>query len=228
VTETPGLRDPDLPGLVEWGDELFEATLRAEQPRRRRTARRAIPILAVVGVFVIPGAVVATQSIWDDPVQRVVPRAPSASTPAVRLVDGQAGDVAWRVGGWNAGGGRVCLRTEAFRAGRRATAASNCAVPRTGARLTAFVVGTANLSLITGTAAAQVRSVTVRPPVGTPIKVATHAVGAENLRRSGITGAARVYVAVFPRGFGDSVRAPAVTAFGADGARLGALGGGTR
>jgi hypothetical protein len=218
-----------LPGLVEWGDELFEATLRAEQPRRRRRARRAIPVLAVVGVFVIPGAVVATQSIWDDPVQRVVPRAPAASSPAVRLVEGQAGDVAWRVGGWNAGGGRVCLRTEAFRAGRRATAAStNCAVPRTGARLTAFVAGTANLSLITGTAAANVQSVTVRPPVGAPVRVATRAVGAENLRRSGIVGAARIYVAVFPRGFGSSVRAPAITAFDAGGARLGALGGGPR
>jgi hypothetical protein len=44
VTEHPGLRDRerDLPGLLGWGDELYEATLRAERrpDRDRRPARR--------------------------------------------------------------------------------------------------------------------------------------------------------------------------------------------
>jgi hypothetical protein len=235
VSEQPGLRDRerDLPGLLGWGDELYEATLRAEQRperrgrggagRRRRVPRRLAGVLALLALLLVPGAV-ATRSIWDDPVQRVGPRSPASASPAVRLAEGSAGDVRWRLGGWNASGGKVCLRTEAFRGGARVAVGSGCGVPQTRGRLTAFLAGAGGVSLVAGTAAPGARTVVVRPPAGSPVRVATVAVAAESLRRSGIAQAARVYVAVFPRGFGAALRAPAVRAYGDDGALIGATG----
>jgi hypothetical protein len=226
VTERRAVRDGerDLPGLLDWGDELLEATVRAEGRHgrargggRRRPARRgAILALTTAAILLVPGAVVATRSIWDDP------GVPLAATSAVRLVDGRTGDVAWRIGGWTAGGGRVCLRTEAWRGGRRAIVASGCDAPRTAAaRLTALRAGPGDLTLVAGTTAAAVRAVRVRPPAGAPVRVGTVAVPAERLRRSGLTRAARIYVAVFPRGFADATRAPRVTALDAAGETLG-------
>lgn len=217
----------DLPGLLDWGDELLEATLRAEHERparddtrrRRRRRRRAIPVLTVAAMLLVSGAVAATRGNRDDPV---------ASTPVVRLLDGRTGDVVWRIGGWSAGGGQLCLRTEAWRAGQRSSVASGCGAPRTGARLTTLVSGSEDLTLIAGTAATAVPAVRVRPPAGAATRVATVAVPAERLRRGGLTDAARIYVAVFPRGFAGAARAPAVTALGARGQPLGAIGGGTR
>jgi hypothetical protein len=234
VSERRAVRDDerDLPGLLDWGDELLEATLRAERVGdargaggRWRTRRRAILVLAVTSAaLVVPGAVVATHSIWDDPVGPTDPAAPVPSTPAVRLVDGRSGDVAWRIGGWNAGGGLVCLRTEAWRGSERAMEASNCDTPKTDAKLTVSLAAAGGLTLIVGTAAPAVQAVGVRPPAGDAVRVATLAVAAERLRRSGLNDAARVYVAVIPRRFTDSARAPAVTAFGAGGEQLGAIG----
>jgi hypothetical protein len=234
VSEPRAVRDGerDLPGLLDWGDELLEATVRAEGGHgrsrsggRRRPARRgAIVALTTVAVLLVPGAVVTLRSIWDDPVARTDPGVPRAATPAVRLVDGRTGDVVWRIGGWNAGGGQVCLRTEAWRGGRRAMVASGCATPRTAAQLTTLPAGPGDLTLVAGTTATAVRAVSVRPPAGAPVRVDTVAVPAERLRRSGLTGAARIYVAVFPRGVADATRAPGVTAFGAGGETLGAIG----
>lgn len=239
MTERPAVHDDerDLPGLIGWGDTLLEATERAERAggaddrrarRRRFRRRRAIPLLAAIGVLVVPGAVVATRSIWDDPVTAVDPAAPRASTPAIRLVEGRTGDVSWRIGGWNAGGGRVCLRTEAWRGSVRAMVGSTCAVPSTPARLIALRTGPGQLTLIVGTTAPEVRTVRVTPPVGDAVRVAAVAVPAESLRRSGLADAARIYVAVFARGFETATRAPAIEAFGAGDELLGAIGGGTR
>lgn len=238
MTERPAVRDGEreLPGLLDWGDELFEATLRAERGGagrgvggRWRTRRRAAMVLvATSAVLVVPGAVVATRSVWDDPVGPTDPAAPVPSTPAVRLVDGRTGDVAWRIGGWNAGGGLVCLRTEAWRGAERAIEATNCDRPKTGARLTVSMGAAGGLTLIVGTAAPAVQAVGVRPPAGDAVRVATVAVPAVRLRRSGLTGAARIYVAVIPRRFTGAPRAPAVTAFGAGGEELGAIGAGPR
>ena len=229
MTEPRAVRDGgrDLPGLLDWGDELLEATLRAEHERpghddprrRRRPRRRAIPVLAMVAALLVPGAVVATRSLRDDPV---------ASTPAVRLLDGRTGDVVWHIGGWNAGGRQVCLRTEAWRAGERALVASGCGAPRTGARLTTLVSGSEHLTLIAGTTATEVLAVRVRPPAGPALRVGTIAVPAERLRRSGLIDTPRVYVAVVPRGFASATRALGVTALGARGEPLGMIADGTR
>lgn len=230
MTERSGVSEDhghDLPGLIDWGDELLSATARVEQERaarsRTRWRRRAIPVLAALGVLLVPGAVVATRSIWDDPIGTVGPEAQSATTPAVRLVDGHAGDVFWRVAGYNQGG-RVCLRTEAWRGSRRVLTGTGCDTPHTTAKLTSMLSDPGGLAVVAGTAAADVATVRVRPPQGEAARVATVAVPAENLRRSGLTEAARVYVALFPNGFGD-VPAPAVVeAFAADGRPLATLG----
>ena len=231
MTERPGPRqderehDRDLAGLLEWGDVLLEATGRAEtarasaSARRRRwlAPRRAIPALALVFALLVPGAVVATRSIWDDPVQRVGPRAPAPSTPAVRLIAGATGDVRWRIGGWNARGGRICLRTEAFRGGRSALVSQACLTPQTAARLTMTVGTTDTLSFVVGTTGGGVASVRVAPPVGAPVRVAARALPAGVLRRSRLRDATRVYVAVFPRGFQQLARPPLVTGYDARG-----------
>lgn len=217
----------DLPGLIDWGDELLSATARAEQERadrsRTRWRRRAIPVLAALGVLLVPGAVVATRSIWDDPIGTVGPGARSASTPAVRLVDGRAGDVLWRIAGWNSGD-RVCLRTEAWRGAQRVLNATGCDTPRTTAKLTAMLSDPGGLAVVTGTAASDVATVRVQTPRGDVTRVPTVVVPAENLRRSGLSDAPRVYVALFPQGFGDVPAPPVVEAFAADGRSLATLG----
>lgn len=217
----------DLPGLIDWGDELLSATARAEQERavrsRSRWRRRAIPVLAALGVLLVPGAVVATRSIWDDPIGEVGPAAGIASTPAVRLADGRVGDVLWRVAGWNASG-RVCLHTEAWRGSRRVLTTTGCDTPHTTARLTAVVSHPSDLAVVAGTASPDVAAVRVQPSEGEAVRVPTVVVPAENLRRSGLTEAARVYVALFPQGSGDVPAPPVVEAFAADGRSLGTLG----
>ncbi|HET6509304.1 MAG TPA: hypothetical protein VFG42_21080 [Baekduia sp.] len=230
MTNRPAVSDdhgPDLPGLIDWGDELLSATARVEHERaarsRSRRRRRTIPVLAAIGVLLVPGAVVATRSIWDDPVGEVGPEAQLASTPAVRLVDGRVGDVLWRIGGWN-DGGRVCLHTEAWRGSRRVLNGTNCDTPRTAAKLTTMLSDPGGLAVVAGTAAADVTAVRVRPPKGNVTRVDTVAVPAENLRRSGLTDAARVYVALFPEGFDGASAPPTVEGFGADGALLGVVG----
>jgi hypothetical protein len=230
VTERPGVRADhghDLPGLIDWGDELLSATARAEEERaarsRSRWRRRAIPVLAAVGVLIVPGAVVATRSIWDDPIEAVSPAAGTASTPAVRLLDGRAGDILWRVAGWNADG-RVCLRTEAWRGSRRVLTGTGCETPRTAAKLTAMLSDPGGLAVVAGTAGADVATVRVTTPQGDVTRVDTVLVPAENLRRSGLTGATRLYVALFPQGFGDVPSPPVVEAFAADGRALATLG----
>jgi hypothetical protein len=230
VTKRPAVSDDhghDLPGLINWGDELLSATARAEDERagrsRSRWRRRAIPALAAIGVLLVPGAVVATRSIWDDPIGAVGPEARTASTPAVRLVDGRAGDVLWRIAGWNSGG-RVCLRTEAWRGNRRVLSGTGCDTPRTAAKLTVMLSNPGGVAVVAGTAGTDVATVRVTTPRGDVTRVATVLVPAENLRRSGLTGATRVYVALFPQGFGDVPSPPVVEAFGADDHALATLG----
>jgi hypothetical protein len=230
VTHRPGVSDDhghDLPGLLDWGDELLSATARAEEERaarsRTRWRRRTIPVLAALGVLLVPGAVVATRSIWDDPIGTVDPEAGTAATPAVRLVDGHAGDVFWRLGGWNSGD-RVCLRVEAWRGARRVLTGTGCDTPRTTAKLTVLLTAPEDTAVVVGTTGAEVAAVRVRSPAGDAVRVATVAVPAENLRRSGLSDAARVYVALFPHGFGSVPSAPAVEALGSDGRSLAVLG----
>jgi hypothetical protein len=230
VTERPAVSDdhgPDLPGLIDWGDQLLSATAREEEARatrsRRRWRRRTVPALAAVGVLLVPGAVVATRTIWDDPIGTVGPQGSSASTPAVRLVDGRAGDVFWRIAGWNSGD-RVCLRTELWRGSRRVLSGTGCDTPRTTAKLTAMLSDPGGLAVVAGTAATDVATVRVQTPRGDTTRVATVAVPAENLRRSGLDGVPRVYVALFPQGFGDVPAPPVVEAFDANGRSLATLG----
>lgn len=232
MTQRSGVSDDhdhghDLPGLIDWGDELLSATARAEQERAARTRsrwrRRAIPVLAALGVLLVPGAVVATRSIWDDPIGAVDPGAQTASTPAVRLVDGHSGDVFWRVAGYNEHG-RVCLRTEVWRGSRRVMSTTGCDTPHTTAKLTTALSDPGELAVVTGTAASDVAAVRVTPSTGDAVRVATVAVPAENLRRSGLTDAPRVYVALFPTGLGDVPTAPVIEAFAADGRSLATFG----
>jgi hypothetical protein len=229
VTERPAVSDDhghDLPGLIDWGDELLSATARAEEARatrcRRRWTRRTVPALAAVGVLLVPGAVVATRSIWDDPIGAVGPEG-TASTPAIRLVDGRVGDVFWRIAGWNEGA-RVCLRTELWRGSRRVLSGTGCDTPRTAAKLTAMLSDPGGLAVVAGTAGTDVAAVRVQTPQGDVTRVDTVAVPAENLRRSGLTGATRVYVALFPQGFGRVPAPPVVEAFDAGGRSLATLG----
>lgn len=226
MTERPGVADDhghDLPGLLGWGDELLSATARAEEERAARSRRRrAIPVLAALGVLLVPGAVVATRSIWDDPIGEVGPEAHTASTPAVRLVEGRAGDVLWRLGGWNSRG-RVCLRMEAWRGSTRVLSGTGCDKPRTAAQLTVLLASPDRTALVAGTTGPDVAAVRVRSPKGAA-RVSTVAVPAENLRRSGLSNVARVYVAVFPQGYGDVLSPPVVEAFASDGRSLATFG----
>lgn len=230
MTNRPAVSDdhgPELPGLIDWGDELLSATVRAEEERasrsRRRWRRRVIPALAAIGVLLVPGAVVATRSIWDDPIGEVGPEAHMATTPSVRLVEGRSGDVLWRLNGWNSSG-RVCLRTEAWRGTQRVLSGTNCDTPRTAAKVTVMLSDPGGLAVVAGTTADDVAAVRVRPPRGSTTRVATVAVPAENLRRSGLTNVGRVYVALFPEGFGGVPSPPSVDAFTADGRLLGTIG----
>jgi hypothetical protein len=70
--------------------------------------------------------------------------------------------------------------------------------------------------------------VRVQPPAGAGVRVAAVPVPAENLRRSGLRDVARIYVALFPRGFGGRPLPPVVEAFDEQGASLGTLGEATR
>jgi hypothetical protein len=231
VTERPAVSEDhghDLPGLLDWGDELLSATVRAEEERaarsRSRRRRRAIPVLAALGVLLVPGAVVATRSIWDDPIGSVGAEPRAASTSPVRLVDGRVGDVLWRIAGWNAGG-RVCLRTEAWRGSRRVLTGTGCDTPRSDAKITVMLSDPGGLAVVAGTVAADVAAVRVGPPKGDAVRVGTVPIPAENLRRSGLTDAARVYVALFPEGFGGALAPPSIEAFGSDGGVVGTIGG---
>ena len=228
MTERPAVpeHDHELPGLIDWGDALLDATMRAEQDRaagrRRRRRRRAIPALAAIGVLAVPGAVVATRSIWDDPVAPVTLQE-DPSTPSVRLAAGHAGDVFWRVGGWNSGG-RVCLRTEVWRGDDRPLTSTGCSTPRGAAALTAMPIAPNALAVIAGTASDAVAGVRVTPPTGDAVRVDTVAIPPESLRRSRLTGVTRIYVALFPDGFRSVARPPVIEAFGADGTPVGTLG----
>jgi hypothetical protein len=226
VTEPPAVseHDPELPGLIDWGDALLDATMRAEQDRaagrRRRRRRRAIPALAAIGVLAVPGAVVATHSIWDDPVAPVTLQE-DPSTPSLRLADGHVGAASWRVGGWNSAD-RVCLRAEVERRGRAPVVVTGCGTPgAAGLTMTPVVAGA---TVIAGTTSGAVAAVRVTPPGGAPVRVDTVAIPAGNLRRSRLKGAARIYVALIPEGVGRTSAPPLVEAFDADGRRIGALG----
>jgi hypothetical protein len=230
VTDRPAVSDDhghDLPGLIDWGDQLLSATARAEELRaersRSRWKRRAIPVLAALGVLLVPGAVVATRSIWDDPIGAVGPEARTASTPAVRLVDGHAGDVLWRVAGWNSNG-RVCLRTEAWRGSRRVLTGTGCDAPRGNAQITTMLSDPGGLAVVAGTVGPGVATVRVGPPKGDAVRVATVAIPPENLRRSGLADAVRVYVALFPEGFGGVPAPPSIEAFDGAGRVVGTIG----
>lgn len=228
MTERPAVSDHDheLPGLIDWGDALLDATMREEQDRaarhRRRWRRRAIPALAAIGVLAVPGAVVATRSIWDDPVAPVT-LSETPSTPSIRLADGHTGDDYWQVGGWNSDG-RVCLRTEVRRGAGRTVTVTGCGTPDGTAGLTVMPVVTGTPTVIAGTTSDAVATVRVAPPSGAAVRVRTVAIPAENLRRSGLKGATRLYVALFPQGFASATAAPVVEAFDASGAEVGALG----
>jgi hypothetical protein len=230
VTERPAVSEHDndhqLPGLIDWGDALLDATTRAEQDRvgrrRRRRRRRAIPALAAVGVLAVPGAVVATRSIWDDPVAPVTLKE-DPSSPAIRLADGRSGDAVWQVGGWNSGE-RVCLRTEVRRGAGRPSTVTGCGTPAGRAALTLMPVVPGTPTVIAGTTSDAVDAVRVTPPAGAAQRVATVAIPAENLRRSGLKRATRIYVAVFPQGFASATTPPVVEAFDAGGAEVGGLG----
>lgn len=227
MTERPAVSDHDheLPGLIDWGDSLLDATMRAEQDRadrrRRRWRRRAIPALAAIGVLAVPGAVVATRSIWDDPVAPITP-AEDPSTPSLRLAEDHVGDVFWQVSGWNSGG-RVCLRTVVRRGDGRPVTATGCGAPG-AAGLTLMPVIQGSPAVIAGTTSDAVTAVRVTPPAGAAVRVRTVTIPAENLRRSRLEGATRIYVALFPEGLDSGPTPPLVEALDADGARVGQLG----
>jgi hypothetical protein len=227
VTERPSVsdHDPELPGLIDWGDSLLDATMRAEQERaarrRRNWRRRAIPALAAIGVLAVPGAVVATRSIWDDPVAPVTPTE-DPSTPSIRLAEDRVGDVFWQVGGWNSRG-RVCLRTVVRRGSGSPVAATGCGTPG-AAGLTMMPVIQGSPAVIAGTTTDAVATVRVTPPAGDAVRVRTVTIPATNLRRSHLQGATRIYVALFPEGFGSATAPPVVEGFDADGAPVGQLG----
>ena len=103
---------------------------------------------------------------------------------------------------------------------------TGCDRPHTAARLTVMLTDPGGLAVVSGTAAAEVARVEVRPPSGVaaPVRVDTVAVPAENLRRSGLIGAPRIYVALFPKGFGGALAPPVVEAFAVDGTSIATFG----
>jgi hypothetical protein len=113
---------------------------------------------------------------------------------------------------------------EAWRGARRVLSGTGCDAPRTAAKLTALLSAPNDIAVVAGTAAADVAAVRVRSPKGDVVRVDTVAVPSENLRRSGLTSAPRVYVAMFPQGFGDVPAAPVVEALATDGRSIAALG----
>jgi hypothetical protein len=216
----------DLPGLLEWGDELREATGRAEEQRDGARRRRRPPVrrlgIALAGMFLLVPGAVATRSIWDEPVQRVAPLAPTPSTPAVRLAEGQSNGVAWRVGGYDAPQGRRCLQLEVI-GGARSRGIRGCAPPLTRAAITLLTAAGRRAGFVYGTVAVGARSVEVVVSDGRRVRVGTAGISAETLRRSGMRGAFRVFVAPFDGGL-PTARQPQVTAYDAGGRELGSVG----
>jgi hypothetical protein len=220
----PDLRD--LPGLRQWGDELREATGRAEDERRRARGRRRWPVrrlgVAVVAMFVLVPGAVATRSIWDNPVQRVAPLAPQPATPAVRLTAGRSSDVTWRLGGYDGPAGQRCLQFDTTQGGRTA-GRHGCAEPRTRAGLTLATAGAEGIGFVFGTAADGVRSVEVAVAGGRRVRVATVGVSPEAVRRSGMRGTFRAFVAPFRGGF-PTTGPPTVVGYDAAGRTVGERG----
>jgi hypothetical protein len=208
----------ELPGLLAWGDELYAATALAERPPRRRRrplVRRAELAVALV-LLLVPGAL-ATRGIWGDLAQRVDPGAPAASPSPARLAEGTSGDVRWRLDGYGAGRGQICTRLEAFRGARSIASGTACARPQARGGLSVMLVPAAGATFVAGTTGASVRSVAIAAGTADRLRVATLALSAETLRRGRLRGAARVYVAVFPRELSRRPGAPRVTGYGAGG-----------
>jgi hypothetical protein len=220
----PDLRD--LPGLRQWGDDLREATSRAEDERERVRRRRRLPVrrlgIAVAAMFLLVPGAVATRSIWDDPVQRVAPLAPQPSTPAVRLAEGTSEGVTWRLGGYDGARGRQCLQFNTSADGG-AGGARACTVPRTPAGLTLATAGLPGVGFVYGAAAAGVRSVEVVVPGGRRARVQTTGIAPEVVRRSGMRGAFRVFVAPFAGSF-PTTSPPTVIGYDAAGSVVGERG----
>lgn len=220
------MSEPDLdelPSLLEWGDELREATDRMEQERRRR--RRRMPVrrlgVALAAMFLLVPGAVATRSIWNDPITQVDPSRPSASTSDVRLVEGHTAGVRWRVGGFDAAGGRRCLQMDTYK-GAGHSSGRGCSLPLSRARISFGAVNQHGLGFVFGTVAPDVRSVEVAVPGGRRVRVATTAVAPDVLRRSRMRGPFRMFVATFTRGFDPSLP-PTIAAYDGSGATLGQL-----
>jgi hypothetical protein len=224
VIEDPDLRD--LPGLREWGDELREATSRAEDERVAARRRRRLPVrrlgIALAAMFLLVPGAVATRSIWDNPVQRVAPLGPVPSTPTVRLAQGESFGVAWRLAGYQGSGPQRCLRFDVVRSAVAGGEVAGCSAPKTPARLTVQVSAFPGVGFVYGTTTASVRNVDVVVPGGRRVRVATAAVAPEVLRRSRMRGAFRVYVAAFAEGL-STRHAPDVTGLDATGRTVGSL-----
>jgi hypothetical protein len=222
----PDLRD--LPGLQEWGDELRAATTRAEDERARVRRRRPLPVrrlgVALAAMFLLVPGAVATRSIWDNPVERVAPLGPVPSSPAVRLAQGRDAGVAWRVGGYDGDGGQRCLRFDVQRSGVTAGQVAGCGTPRTPAGLTVQISTFPGVGFVFGTAANAVQSVDVVIADGRRVHAVTTAVPHEVLRRSGMRGGFRVFVARFRDGV-QTVQPPEVTGRDAGGHVLGKVAG---
>jgi hypothetical protein len=214
----------DLPGLSQWGDDLREATRRAEEQRARRRwhvpARRLGVALAAM-FLVVPGAV-ATRSIWDDPVEKVAPTGPGPQTPTVRLRQGSNGGVVWRIGGYDGPGAKRCLRFDALRSPVGAVKSTGCAAPETAAGLTVQVSTFATVAFVFGTTAESVDSVDVALHDGRHLRVPTTGIAPEVLRRSRLRPGIRIYVAAVAGGF-STQHAPRVSGRDAAGRTVGSL-----
>jgi hypothetical protein len=224
------VNDPDLgdlPSLRQWGEELREATGRAEQQHRRSHLRlRRFPVrrlgVAIVAMFVLVPGAVATRSIWNDPVQRVSPLEPKGATPAVRLASGSTDGVTWRLGGYDAVAGNRCVEFTA-RGDVRPFRGRSCAPPFSRAQITVLATPTGRVGFIYGTVSTEVRRVEVVVPGGRRVSVTTTGISADVVRRSRMPGGFRVFVAPFPGGFPAGTQAQ-VTAYGSAGNTVGALG----
>jgi len=215
----------DLPSLRQWGEELREATSRAEAEREQSRRRRRLPMgrlgIAVAATFLLVPAAVGTRSIWDDPVQRVAPLAPQPTTPAARLAAGNSHGVTWRLGGYDSTGEQRCLQFDT--ATDSGQGLRGCASPRTAAGLTLMTARRQGVGFVFGTAATTVRSVQVVVPGGGSVRVATIPVAPDVVRRSGMRGTFRTFVAPFPGGFA-TTGPPAVIGYDAAGRVVGQRG----
>jgi hypothetical protein len=218
----PELRD--LPGLGQWGDELRDATSRAEDERDRRRQRRRLPVrrlgIAVAATFLLAPGAVATRSIWDNPVERVAPLSPAPSTPAVRLAQGQDAGVTWRVGGYEGSAAKRCLRFEVLRSGATPGQITSCDTPRSRAGITVQISNFPGVGFVFGSTASTVSSVDIVVGGGRRVHVATARVPPDVVRRSRMRGAFRVFVAPFRNGV-PTGQAPEVTGRDAGGRVVG-------